>query len=157
MYYIIKSLKWRHNNIYSLQKLLGVVMSQFSIEILYMWDKSSKEFEAFEPAPKEKVIDWLVLDNLYLLIDWFIFLLIFGYLYLLIDFFYWFILIDWFIFNWFLFIYIDWLIGLLQNYSTIGVWQTNMYFSGGISIFTLFHSCLAAILWRNYMISVNDI
>ena len=132
MYYIIKSLKWRHNNIYSLQKLLGVVMSQFSIEILYMWDKSSKEFEAFEPAPKEKVIDWLVLDNLYLLIDWFIF-------------------------NWFLLIYIDWLIGLLQNYSTIGVWQTNMYFSGGISIFTLFHSCLAAILWRNYMISVNDI
>ena len=72
MYYIIKSLKWRHNNIYSLQKLLGVVMSQFSIEILYMWDKSSKEFEAFEPAPKEKVIDWLVLDNLYWLIDWFI-------------------------------------------------------------------------------------
>ena len=132
MYYIIKSLKWRHNNIYFLQKLLGVVMSQFSIEILYMWDKSSKEFEAFEPAPKEKVIDWLVLDNLYLLIDWFIF-------------------------NWFLLIYIDWLIGLLQNYSTIGVWQTNMYFSGGISIFTLFHSCLAAILWRNYMISVNDI
>merc|ERR1712136_257356 len=38
-------------------KLLGVVMSQFSIEILYMYDKTTKEFEPFEPTPREKVFN----------------------------------------------------------------------------------------------------
>lgn len=38
-------------------KLLGVVMSQFCIEILYMWDKTTKDFEAFEPTPREKVFN----------------------------------------------------------------------------------------------------
>jgi len=38
-------------------KLLGVVMSQFSVEILYMYDKTTKEFEPFEPTPREKVFN----------------------------------------------------------------------------------------------------
>jgi len=38
-------------------KLLGVVMAQFSIEVLFMWDKTSKDFEAFEPTPREKVFN----------------------------------------------------------------------------------------------------
>jgi mRNA turnover protein 4 len=38
-------------------KLLGVVMSQFCIEMQFMWDKTTKDFEAFEPTPREKVFN----------------------------------------------------------------------------------------------------